>query len=122
MKKILRHLFLFMFASTMIVSCIEIDEQSFDEALLIGKWQSGTMYYKYLEDKSGITWDEADDITEAEAQAFTWTLIEAELTHIHVLEIGGTVPKVYIVTELTETSLKYEDDFGKIFSFIKVAD
>ena len=67
------------------------------------------------------TWDEADDVTEDEAQLFTWTLVESELTHIHILEMGGTVPKVYTVTELTATSLKYKDDFGKSFSFTKVS-
>lgn len=122
MKKTLLHLVLFIFASVSIVSCIVLDEQSFDKALLTGKWQSGTMHYKYLADGSGTTWDTADDVTEAEAQAFTWTLIQSELTHIHVLEMGGTVPKVYTVTELTETTLTYEDDFGKIFTFTKVAD
>jgi hypothetical protein len=101
------------------VSC-EPEEKTFDESLLIGKWQSGTLYYKYLVDGTGGTWDTSDNVTEAEAQAFTWTLVKAELTHIHVLEIGGSVPKVYTVTELTETSLKYHDDFGVNFSFTKV--
>jgi hypothetical protein len=102
------------------VSC-EPAEESFDESLLIGKWQSGTLFYKYLADGTGGTWDTADDVTESEAQAFTWTLVKSELTHIHILEMGGTVPKVYTVTELTDTSLKYEDDFGGSFSFTKVS-
>ncbi len=103
----------------LVASC-EKEEEFFDESLLIGKWQSGTLYYKYLDDGSGATWDVADDVTEEEAQLFTWTLVESELTHIHILEMGGTVPKVYTVTELTATSLKYKDDFGKSFSFTKV--
>ncbi len=106
--------------SFLAVSC-EPTEQSFDETLLIGKWQSGTLYYKYLADGTGGTWDTADDVTEAEAQAFTWTLVKSELTHIHVLETGGSVPKVYTVTELTSTSLKYKDDFGVNFSFTKIS-
>jgi hypothetical protein len=97
-----------------------VDKVSFDQSLLIGKWKSGTLYYKYLADGTGGTWDTADDVTEAEAQAFTWTLVDAELTHIHKLQIGGSVPKVYTVTELTETALKYHDDFGASFSFTKV--
>jgi hypothetical protein len=102
------------------VSCEPIEE-SFDESLLVGKWQSGTLYYKYLAGGTGSTWDTADDVSEAEAQAFSWTLVKSELTHIHVLEIGGSVPKVYTVTELTSSSLKYEDDFGVKFSFTKVS-
>jgi hypothetical protein len=104
------------------ISCDTLIEQSFDETLLYGKWQSNTLFYKYLSDGSGTTWDTSDDVTEAEAQKFTWTLVQSELTHIHVMELGGTVPKVYTVTELTDSTLKYHDDFDKNFSFIKVAD
>ena len=119
MKKTLFYLTMCIVVSILAVSC-EPEEVFFDDSLLIGKWQSGTLFYKYLNDGSGGTWDTADDVTEAEAQAFTWTLVSAELTHIHILEIGGSVPKVYTVTELTSTSLKYHDDFGVNFSFTKV--
>lgn len=119
-KKTLYYFSLFIAISIFAVSCTPIEE-SLDSTLLIGKWQSGTVFYTYLSSGSGSTWDTSDDVTEAEAQSFTWTLVESELTHIHVLELGGTVPKVYTVTELTSTSLRYEDDFGKTFSFTKVA-
>jgi hypothetical protein len=119
-KKTICYLMTVIVISFLAVSC-EPTEQSFDETLLIGKWQSGTLYYKYLADGTGGTWDTADDVTEAEAQAFTWTLVKSELTHIHVLETGGSVPKVYTVTELTSTSLKYKDDFGVNFSFTKIS-
>ena len=118
MKKILSYLTMLMVISFMAVSCEPLEE-SFDDSLLIGKWRSGTMYYKYLTNGSGDTWDTADDVTEAEAQTFTWTLVKSELTHIHVLEMGGSVPKIYTVTELTSTSLKYQDSFGVKFSFTK---
>jgi len=110
---------MFVMISILAVSC-EPEATSFDSSLLTGKWQSGTLFYKYLANGNGSTWDTADDVTEAEAQAFTWTLVDADLTHIHILEIGGSVPKVYTVSELTSTSLKYEDDFGVKFSFTKV--
>jgi hypothetical protein len=119
-KKTLFYLTSCLVISFLAVSC-EPTEVSFDESLLIGKWQSGTLYYKYLTDGSGATWDTADNVTEAEAQVFTWTLVKSELTHIHVLEMGGSVPKIYTVTELTATSLKYEDEFGGSFSFTKVS-
>ncbi|MEI6141103.1 MAG: hypothetical protein WCP85_17675 [Mariniphaga sp.] len=107
------------FVSFLVVSC-QPELTTFDQSLLTGKWKSGTLYYKYLANGSGGTWDTKDNVTEAEAQAFTWTLVKAELTHIHVLQMGGTVPKVYTVTELTATSLKYHDDFGVNFAFTKV--
>ena len=110
-----------MAVSFLVVSC-QPELTSFDQSLLTGKWKSGTLYYKYLANGSGGTWDTKDNVTEAEAQAFTWTLVKAELTHIHVLQMGGTVPKVYTVTELTATSLKYHDDFGVNFTFTKVSN
>jgi hypothetical protein len=110
-----------MAVSFLVVSC-QPELTSFDQSLLTGKWKSGTLYYKYLANGSGGTWDTKDNVTEAEAQAFTWTLVKAELTHIHVLQMGGTVPKVYTVTELTASSLKYRDDFGVNFVFTKVSN
>ena len=118
MKKLFVCLVVLFSASVLFNSCQKEDE-FFDESLLIGKWVSGTVYYKYLSNYSGKTWDTADDVTEAEAQSFTWTLVKSELTHIHILETGGSVPKVYTVTTLTATSLKYKDDFGTSYSFTK---
>ena len=96
------------FSFSLLFNSCEVEETSFQESFLIGKWQSGTVYYKYASNYSGATWDTSDDVTEAEAQAFTWSLVQSELTHIHIMEVGGNVPKVYTVTELTATSLKYK--------------
>jgi hypothetical protein len=120
MKKTLRYLIMLTVLTLIAVSCTK-QETSFDQTLLTGKWKSGTLFYKYLADGTGGTWDTSDNVTEAEAQAFTWTLVKDLLTQIHVLEIGGSVPKVYTVTELTATSLKYHDDFGTNFTFTKVS-
>jgi hypothetical protein len=119
MKKTLFYLTMCIVLCVLAVSCEPLPV-NFDETLLYGKWKSGTLFYKYLADGTGGTWDTADDVTEAEAQAFTWTLESDVLTQYHILEIGGTVPKVYTVTELTENTLKYNDDFGVRWSFTKV--
>jgi hypothetical protein len=119
MKKTLRYLTMLTILTFLAVSCTE-EDTSYDQTLLTGKWQSGTLFYKYLANGTGGTWDTADNVTEAEAQEFTWTLVNDLMTHIHVLEMGGSVPKIYTVTELTATSLKYKDDFGVSFSFSKV--
>jgi hypothetical protein len=119
MRKILFYLTICLLTSFLLASC-EKEEESFDKPLLTGKWVSGTLFYKYLADGTGATWDTGDDVDESEAQNFTWTLVKSELTHIHILEMGGTVPKVYKVTLLTSTTLKYEDDFGKKYSFTKI--
>jgi hypothetical protein len=121
MKKVLYFVCFLLATSSIMVSCDMAFDEPFDDSLLLGKWQSGTLYYKYAFDGSGTTWDEADDVKEDEAQSFTWALVQSELTHIHIMEIGVTVvTKVYTVTELTSSSLKYKDSFGKTFSFVKV--
>jgi hypothetical protein len=118
MRKIFLYCIIPVLTAFLLASCEK--EEIFDESFLPGKWESGTMYYRYFSNGDGYSWDEGDDVTEEEAQGFTWTLEHSVLTHIHILEIGGTVPRVYTVTELTPSSLKYEDDFGRSYSFTKV--
>ena len=122
MKKTASRIFLLLAFTVLMGACTLTpeDETTYDETLLFGKWKSGTLYYKYMSDGSGKTWDTADDVTEAEAQSFTWTLVHSELTHIHIMQMGTTVPKVYTVTELTATTLKYKDSFNVSHSFTKV--
>jgi hypothetical protein len=126
MKKSIIYLVTFLSIAFMFNSCTK--EDNFDEALLAGKWLSiekvdgvnHQVYYKYVSDGTGSTWDITDNVTENEAQAFTWTLKKAELTQIHIMSIGGNIPKVYTVTELTTTSLKYHDGFGVTYLLTKV--
>lgn len=101
-------------------SCLT--ERQFDEALLVGKWQSGTLYEVYEANHNGYTWNAAEDVDESEAQAFTWTLKSATLTHIHIMEMTdeGSIPKTYTVTELTSSTLSYEDEYGNSKTFRKV--
>jgi len=120
MKRIFKSLLVLVTVALTMIACMP-EEDMFDETLLLGKWKTGTLYYRYDDDYTGATWDTADDITEAEAQPFEWKLVRAELTHIHIMEMGGKVPKVYTVTELTTTTLKYRDDLtGKLEVFTKV--
>ncbi|MGC9331842.1 MAG: hypothetical protein ACP5DZ_08215 [Bacteroidales bacterium] len=102
------------------VSCESDDPTSYDESLLYGKWVEGTLYERYKSDHTGYTWDTADDVSEAEAQDFTWSLDEDQLVQIHIMEIGGNIPKTYTVTRLNETNLIYKDDYGTTHNFTKV--
>lgn len=120
MKKFFLFLITTALVTFMFVSC-EKEDDFFDESLLTGKWQSGTLFERYFDDGTGYTWDESDDVQESEAQNFTWTLVRSELTQNHILEITGTtVPKLYTITELNSAKLRYEDDFGKVYSFNRV--
>jgi hypothetical protein len=118
MRKLLFLVMAGILAGLMMVSCEK--EEIFDESLLTGRWSSGTLYYRYFSDGTGYTWDEKDDVREDEAQHFTWTLEGASLTHIHTMQIGGSIPKYYTVTELTSSTLRYRDLFLKSFSFSRV--
>ena len=102
-------------------SCSPNTDVELDRNLLIGKWQeTNTLNFEvYGKDGSGYTWDEADDVTEAEAQPFTWGLNGNVLTQVHTMEMGGNVPKVYTVIKLTATELIYEDNYGNKHSFWK---
>lgn len=92
---------------------------SFDKTLLPGSWVSGTLHEHYNANGTGYTWDTADDVTEAEAQVFSWKLEGSTLTQIHLMEMGGNVPKTYTVTKLSATTLAYHDDYGKSYTFTK---
>ncbi len=117
MKKLVGCMIILM---SLIFSSCEEEQTSFQSSFLIGKWVSGTVNYKYLSNNKGTTWDTSEDVTEAEGQEFNWSLVQSVLTHSHIIGIGGNVPKEYTVTELTTTTLKYKDSFGKTFSFTKV--
>lgn len=111
-------------------SCVPDDpipDGDYDISLLPGKWcQDGTqLYYRYRANGTGCTWDEADDISETEAQSFTWEVDGSEMIHIHFTETGtAQVPKYYILTELTSRRLSYHDAYvsSKKFSFTKVTE
>ncbi len=116
-----------------VVSCSDKSSE-FDEYLLIGKWErpsplndeeaQGYEYYRYDIGGIGASWDEADDVTEEEAQEFKWTLIKSDLTLTHKIETTDQygIPKVYTVIKLTTTELVYKDDFGITYEFTKVEE
>ncbi len=128
MKKLLVLLALISITSIVFTSCKK-DEVTFDESLLVGKWVTGsTVYYKYLANHTGGTWDTSDDVSEAEAQGYNWTLVGDQLSQEHITTVRKVSRsavrrnfyKIYTVTELTSSTLKYKDGFGNTTSFTKV--
>ena len=110
-------------ATFLVSSCnLFFDNPTFDESLLVGKWVSGTEYYRYYSDGNGATWDTSDDVNEEEAQLFEWEFDSEtnKLTHFHKMEMGGVVPKYYTVTGLDDSCLKYKDNYGQLFVFYRV--
>ncbi len=120
MKRIVLIFLSLAFAALFTTSCSDDEVQpSFDQALIIGKWKSGTLFERYDANKSGATWDTEDDVAEDDAQEFTWTIDKDQLEQIHIIVSGGNVPKVYTITSLTATTMAYKDEYGKIESFTK---
>lgn len=106
----------------LLASCSTFETKTFDKALIYGKWQSAKEYWVYDANGTGHTWDEADDVTEAEAQQFVWE-IEGNALHVtHIGEMGEQIPKDYTLTELTSTTLSYKDGYGKSFTFTKCSN
>lgn len=110
-----------------LASCSGLDTETpttgFDKTNLYGKWQetaSSTLHYIYYSDGTGKTWDTADDVTEDEAQNFTWSLSEDYFLHIYLGEMGAEIPKEYTMKVLTSSSMTYSDNYGKSWTFRKI--
>lgn len=107
-----------------------------DEEQLIGRWQNETNtqeYWVYTTETDetgdyqyGKTWDESEveeDMIEYHGNGwFKWQVAGQELTQIHLMDNGAAeIPKVYTITLLNDNRLEYKDNFGKRFSFVKIA-
>jgi hypothetical protein len=121
MKKLFRFGAIICILLLFFVSCDLFNKkETFDKDLLPGKWQQGTVFERYNSDGTGKTWDTADDVTEDEAQPFTWTLTDDNLTQVHLMEMGGKIPKSFTITKLSSTTLTYHDDYKVSYTFTKV--
>ena len=113
------------------------NEPDFVEANLLGLWQeTGTeAYVRFTSEKDdtgeykyGREWDESEDIFESDLLPygngwFKYKLVKSDLTEIHLMDNGGAeIPKIYVVTKLTDTELQYKDNFGTTHSFDKVVE
>ena len=105
---------------------------------LQGLWQENNTehYVRFTKEQSdetgylyGREWDEAEDITEDDllpkGNGWFKYLFETtgDLTEIHLMDNGGAeIPKVYVVTVLTDTELSYYEKEHKSikFNFTKV--
>ena len=112
------------------------EEPTFMENDLLGLWQeTGTeAYVRFTSEKDetgeykyGREWDEEDrfesDLLPYGNGWFKYKLKQSDLTEIHFMDNGGAeIPKIYVVTKLTDTALQYKDDFGTTHSFDKVIE
>ena len=91
------------------------EDAEIDKSLIYGKWMTVDKQYfeVYNSDGTGKFWNLADDVTEDEAQKFTWEFDEGsddKFIQYHEMEIGGIVPQYCNILELTSTTFKYNND------------
>lgn len=97
------------------------EDKVYDTDLIIGLWQSGTVFYRFNEDGSGRTWDIADDVTELEGSKLTWEVNKTRFIHYHQMEVNNAIiPKAYNINNLDLMNLEIEDDYDVKTTFIKV--
>lgn len=97
------------------------EDQVYDTDMMIGLWQAGSVFYRYNDDFTGITWDTADDVTELEGSKFTWEVNKKRMIHFHKMEISDAIiPKAYTITNLDLSNLRYKDDYKVEYIFIKI--
>ncbi|MDO5341597.1 MAG: hypothetical protein Q4F69_03995 [Bacteroidia bacterium] len=96
------------------------EDVEFDMDLLVGLWNENTVYYRYNEDGTAVTWDISDDITEEEGTKLNWEIKHNLFTHYYIMEIGAVVPKMYNLKQLELDVLEYFDDYGVNHRFTKV--
>ncbi len=91
----------------------------YNPALLEGEWVHGTEHEVYMSDGRGRMWDDSDDVGRGEAQRFEWGLDSNLLTIVCRLELGGVLPKRYVVTFVDDETLVYRDVYGNSYMWDK---
>lgn len=91
------------------------EDAEIDKSQIYGRWMTtdGQYFEVYYSDGTGKSWDLRDDVTEDEAQKFTWEFDEEsddKFFQYQEMEIGGIVPQYCNILELTSTTFKYNNN------------
>lgn len=87
----------------------------YDARLLEGEWEQEGKRMEYRGDGSGRYWNTHDDVMREEAKNFSWTMDSNLLTIVYRMEMGGVVPKAYVVTFVDRETLSYRDAYGSSY-------
>ena len=116
------------------------NDPEFKQSDLYGLWEENNTqhYVRFTKEQSdeagylyGREWNEAEDVFEEDLKEHGngWFKYELKttgtLTEIHLMDNGGAeIPKVYIVSKLTDSALEYyeKDRVSSKFYFSKVAE
>ena len=118
-------MFLVAMLSMLMVGCHEEEQHIVvNDSDVEGLWKkSGTQeYWRYRSDYSGVTWDASDDVSEEESNlVFTWSLSGDVLRHVFTGAQGNqAVPKIYTITEISSSKMKWKDDYGSSYTLERV--
>lgn len=82
--------------------------------LILGLWQSGEhVFYRFIEDGTGHTWDTKDDLSESEASPFQWKITKSDdLVLTYQLRIRGFIPRMYQIDQLNEDIFQFHDPYS----------
>lgn len=117
-----------------LTGCMPTTQPTFYLHDLQGLWQEDNTehFVRFTTEQSdeagylyGREWNEAEDIYEADLLPhgngwfkYLFETNDQQLTEIHLMDNGGAeIPKVYIVTKLTSTTLEYYEKEHKAISF-----
>jgi hypothetical protein len=127
MKRLKSILFLIIAVAFVATSCEDKDEPTVDKGQIYGKWQSGTLHYRFENNKTGETWDTGDDVNEGEGTPLTWEITGENNHTSNTLELVLTkkkdntkVPRAYPLVELTSSKMVYKDELGDEITFKKI--
>ena len=91
---------------------------------LWGLWVKGNSqeYWRYRSDNTGVTWDEADDVSEDESNlTYEWSVEKGIITHVFRGEQGNQqVPKTYTIVAWSDNQMKWRDVYGFTTTLNKV--
>jgi len=99
-----------------------------NQDLIVGKWQSTSARYFeiYYADGTGKMWNEDDDVSEAEADIFTWKFESGDKTKFtQVIEFhsgAASIPQMCNVVVLNESSFTYNNDGWRRTEYLKRVD
>jgi hypothetical protein len=81
--------------------------------IIVGLWQKDNhLYYRFNDDGTGHTWDEADDVSETEASPFQWKAYEEAIMITHEMILRGVVPRYYKLDQLNAYDLRFHDAYS----------
>lgn len=96
----------------------------FNRIWVLGLWEreNSRIYYRFLADSNGRTWDADEGITENETNLlFTWDVSGHTLILVFNGPMGESVPREYYLHYQTQDMMLLSDEYGMILKLHRVS-